>query len=319
MERKNRSHVSEFILCGLLYHSKFDVPLFYLFTFTYIISLLGNLTIIVTISLSASLQTPMYFFLINLSILDICCISTTVPKMLYNFALASYSITFQGCAIQLYLFTWIEITELLLLTYMAFDRYTAICKPLHYTLIITPRVCFQAVITVWTLGAFSSAVHTSLTFSLSFCDNQKVNHFFCEIPSLLKLSCTDTSLNNMFTLVTDVFLGIMCFIFISVSYFFILSSIIHIRSAEGKKKATSTCTSHIMVVIIYYGTLFIAYIKPQSGFFYNQDKILSVIYAVFVPLLNPLIYTLRNRDMTQAILKLGNKIQLVRPLSFTKG
>ncbi|KAG8571963.1 hypothetical protein GDO81_011851 [Engystomops pustulosus] len=311
MEKKNRSHPAEFILCGLLYsNSKSDPPLFYTFTFTYILSLLGNLTIIVTISLSSTLQTPMYFFLTNLSILDICCISITVPKMLYNFAVESYTILFHECVIQLYLFTWIEISELLLLTYMAFDRYTAICKPLHYTLIITRKVCFQAVITVWTLGAFSSAAHTSVTFSLSFCTNKEINHFFCEIPSLLKLSCTDTTLNEMFTLVTDVFLGIMCFVFISISYYFILLSITHIHSSEGKKKATSTCTSHIMVVIIYYGTLFVAYIKPQSGFFYNQDKILSVIYAVFVPLINPLIYTLRNRDMTHAIVKLYYKITL---------
>ncbi|XP_044137404.1 olfactory receptor 5I1-like [Bufo gargarizans] len=307
MER-NQSHPAEFILCGLLYHSKFDVPLFYLFTLTYLLSLIGNLTIIVTISLSSSLQTPMYFFLTNLSILDICCISTTVPKMLYNFILGSYTITFHACAIQLYLFSWIEITELLLLTYMAFDRYIAICKPLHYTLIITQRVCFQAVITVWTVGAFSSGVHTSATFSLSFCDKLEINHFFCEIPPLLKLSCTDTTLNEMLTLLTDVLFGFWCFIFISVSYFFILSSIAHIHSAEGKKKAASTCTSHIIVVLIFYGTLFIAYVKPQSEIFSNQDKILSVIYVVFVPLLNPLIYTLRNKDMTQAILKVVSKI-----------
>ncbi|XP_075067113.1 olfactory receptor 5V1-like [Mixophyes fleayi] len=308
MEKKNQSHPTDFILCGLLYHSKYDIPLFSLFTITYIMSLLGNLAIIMTISMSSSLQTPMYFFLSNLSVLDICCISTTVPKILYNFVTASFTITFCGCAVQLYLFTWVEITELLLLTYMAFDRYIAICRPLHYTLIITRKVCFQVSISVWVVGAFSSAVHASLTFSLSFCNHQEINHFFCEIPPLLKISCTDTTVNEIFTFATDLFLGIVCFICILVSYLFIMSSISHIHSVEGKQKAASTCTSHVMVVLIYYGTLFIAYINPQSGFFLNQDKILSVIYAVFIPLLNPLIYTLRNRDIADAVIILSIKI-----------
>ncbi|XP_075424092.1 olfactory receptor 5I1-like [Ascaphus truei] len=308
MERRNQSHPEEFLLLGLFSNSEFDILLFILFTVTYITALLANLTIFLTIVLCSSLQTPMYFFLTNLSVLDICCISTTVPKMLYNFVMASSTITFYGCVTQLYVFTWVVITEMLLLTYMAFDRYVAICKPLHYSLIITRRVCFHASISIWTLGAFSSAVHTSMTFLQSFCDSQEINHFFCEIPQLLKLSCTDTKLNYILLFITDLFLGVACFLFIFVSYFFIISSILHIRSGEGKRRATSTCTSHITVVVIYYGTLFFAYIKPHSASFVEQDKVLSVIYAVFIPLLNPLIYSLRNRDMAEALTKLCNRI-----------
>nr|DBA22919.1 TPA: hypothetical protein GDO54_013907 [Pyxicephalus adspersus] len=309
MARKNHStHSEQFFIYGLLHDSPSDLPLFSLFTIIYCMSVIGNVTIILTIFMSSSLHIPLYFFLANLSVLDICCISTTVPKMLYNFVMASFTISFYECAVQLYVFTWVAITELLLLTYMAFDRYSAICKPLHYTIIITHKVCVQASISVWLLGAFSSAIHTSLTFTLSFCSDQEIKNFYCEIPSLLKLSCTDTTLNEMFTLLTDLILGIICFVCIDVSYCFIIFSISHISSAEGRRKAISTCTSHITVVCIYYGTLFIAYINPRYGFFKNQDEILSIIYGIFIPFLNPLIYTFRNKELIKAVAKLSSKI-----------
>lgn len=308
MEKKNQSHPEQFFLYGLLYDSPFDILLFYVFTTIYCMSLIGNVAIILTISLSSSLHIPLYFFLANVAVLDICCISTTVPKMLHNFVITSFAITFYECAVQLFMFSWVEITELLLFTCMAFDRYIAICKPLHYTITITRKVCVQVSIDVWLVGALCSAVHTSLTFTLSFCGDPKINHFFCESPPLLRLSCSDSTINEIFTLVTDLIAGILCFICIAVSYCFIITSISHIRSAEGKRKAISTCTSHITVVLIYYGTLFIAYIKPHSGFFKNQDVILSIIYGIFIPLLNPLIYTFRNRELINAINKLSSKI-----------
>ncbi|XP_068089257.1 olfactory receptor 2G3-like [Hyperolius riggenbachi] len=271
-------------------------------------SVIGNITVILTVVMSPNLHTPMYFFLTNLSILDICCISTTVPKMLHNFVTASFTISFYGCAAQLYIFSWVEITELLLLTYMAFDRYVAICNPLHYVVIITHKVCLQTSAGVWLMGALSSAIHTSLTFTLPFCKDLYINHFICEVPPLLKLSCTDTTLNELVTLVTDLFLGVICLSFIAVSYVYITLSILRIRSEEGRRRAISTCTSHITVVLIFYGTLFFAYVKPHSDFFPDQDKILAIVYGIFIPLLNPLIYTLRNRDMAHALTKLSTQI-----------
>nr|DBA22920.1 TPA: hypothetical protein GDO54_013908 [Pyxicephalus adspersus] len=308
MEKNNQSHPGLFFLYGPLHDSPFDILWFHVFTYIYCMSLIGNVAIILIIFLNSSLHIPLYFFLANLAFLDICCISTTVPKMLHNFVMASFTITFSACAVQLFVFSWIEITELLLFSCMAFDRYIAICKPLHYTIIITHKVCVQASIGVWLLGAFSSAVHTSLTFTLSFCNDQEIKNFFCEVPSLLKLSCTDTTLNEIFTLVTDLIAGILCFVCIAVSYCFIIISISRIRSADSKKKAISTCTSHITVVLIYYGTLFIAYVKPRYGFFENQDVILSIIYGIFIPFLNPLIYTFRNRELINALTKLNIKM-----------
>nr|DBA22918.1 TPA: hypothetical protein GDO54_013906 [Pyxicephalus adspersus] len=308
MEKRNQSHPDLFFLYGLLHDSSFDILLFYVFTIIYCMSLFGNVAIILTIFLSSGLHIPLYFFLANLAVLDICCISTTVPKMLHNFVMASFTITFYECAVQLFVFSWVEITELLLFTCMAFDRYIAICKPLHYTIIITHKVCVQVSLDIWLIGALSSAAHTSLTFTLSFCNNREIEHFFCESPPLLRLSCSDTTSNEIFTLVTDLIAGILCFVCIAVSYCFIINSISHIRSAEGKRKAISTCTSHITVVLIYYGTLFIAYIKPHSGFFENQDVILSIIYGIFIPFLNPLIYTFRNRELINALTKLSSKV-----------
>ncbi|XP_068089256.1 olfactory receptor 2G3-like [Hyperolius riggenbachi] len=305
----NQTQPANFILCGLLYHPESDLPLFSLFTITYIMAVIGNSTVILMVLLSPTLHTPMYFFLTNLSILDICCISTTVPKMLHNFVTASFTISFYGCAAQLYIFTWVEITELLLLTYMAFDRYIAICKPLHYNLIITPKVCLQMSISLWLSGKFCAVVHTSLTFSLPFCRNVEINHFFCEFPPLVKLACTDTTLNEMFALITDIIMCVFCLSFIVVSYFFIILSIFRIKSEEGRRKAISTCTSHITVVFIFYGTLFVAYMKPHSDFFPDQNKILAIVYVIYIPLLNPLIYTLRNRDMAHALTTLINKIK----------
>ncbi|XP_069506329.1 olfactory receptor 5I1-like [Ambystoma mexicanum] len=304
METRNASLSLEFILLGLTTESKLDVVLFLVFGALYLLALIGNFAIILTIYFQPQLHNPMYFFLSNLSFLDICCSTTTIPKMLINLMSEAKTISLSGCIVQLFVFTWVVITELLLLTSMAFDRYVAICQPLRYMIIINWNVCWRLAGTVWILGAMSSTAHTSVTFQLSFCASHKINHFFCEAQPLLKLSCTDTTVNEVMIITTDVIVGIICFIFILTSYCFILVSILKIHSTEGKKKAFSTCAAHITIVVMYYGTLFFAYLQPKSSVFPNMGKSLAVLYTALIPLLNPLLYSLRNKDVKNGLKKL---------------
>ncbi|XP_075067100.1 olfactory receptor 5V1-like [Mixophyes fleayi] len=299
----NGSIISEFILLGLSNFPELDIVLFSIFLLMYIICMTGNLVIIIITSIDPALNTPMYFFLSNLSFLDVLCTTSTIPNMLVNLFSERKVISFHGCVVQMFIFTAAMDTEFLLLTIMSVDRYLAICNPLHYKTIMSKKSCYFMSAIVWTFGFCSSTYHTTSTFRLSFCASNKINHFFCEIPQLLALSCSDTSINELVLIVTDVVLGVFCFIFIFGSYLFIILAVLKIRSTEGKMKAFSTCASHITVVLLFYGTLIFAYFKPSTGNASNMDKAIAVLYTIVIPMLNPILYSLRNKEVKDSVQK----------------
>ncbi|XP_040206944.1 olfactory receptor 5V1-like [Rana temporaria] len=299
----NETTLSEFILLGLSSAPELEVVLFCVFFFMYIICMTGNLIIIIITSIDPALNTPMYFFLSNLSFLDVICTTATIPNMLAHFFSKHKVISFQGCLVQMFVFTAAMDTEFLLLTIMSIDRYLAICNPLRYKTIMSKKACYFMSAVVWTFGLCSSTYHTSSTFRLSFCASNKINHFFCEIPQLLALSCSDTSINELVLIVTDVVLGVFCFIFIFGSYLFIILAVLKIRTAAGKMKAFSTCASHITVVLLFYGTLIFAYFKPSNGNASNMDKAIAVLYTIVIPMLNPILYSLRNKEVKESVQK----------------
>ncbi|XP_074141362.1 olfactory receptor 13A1-like [Sminthopsis crassicaudata] len=303
MAEKNQTVVTEFILLGFSETHPIQFVLFCMFFFLYIVALAGNTLIVVAISIDSGLHTPMYFFLANLAILDIGCTTTVLPKLLENLA-DKKSISYVGCMTQLYFLTWFLGAELLLFTAMAYDRYVAICHPLHYTTMMSRMVCFLLAGSVWAISAISSSVHTGLMIQLTFCGPNIIKHFLCEIPTLLLLSCTSTYLNNVMIVIADVYFGVINFVLTMVSYGFIISSILKIRTTEGKKKAFSTCSSHLIVVTIYYTTVIYTYILPGSGSSMDNGKIVAVLYTTISPTLNPLIYTLRNKDFKTALKKM---------------
>ncbi|XP_068104444.1 olfactory receptor 13G1-like [Hyperolius riggenbachi] len=298
--KTNGSLVSEFIILGLSTRPEMQTFLFILFLIIYVVALTGNLIILILSSVDRGLNTPMYFFLGLLSFLDICCTSATLPKMLSGYVTQSKVISYHGCVLQLFFFTWSMGIELLLLTVMAYDRYIAIGHPLHYGSIINRRVCTNITVVIFILGSINSLTHTYCTFKLPYCDDNKINHFFCEIMPLLKLACSDTYLNEIVVFTADFILGICCFFLTCVSYSFIFSTVLKIRSAAGKRKAFSTCASHIIIVSIYYGAVIFTYIRPRSSLTLEKDKIVSALYAIITPTLNPIIYSLRNKEVKEA-------------------
>ncbi|KAM4049070.1 olfactory receptor 13G1-like [Anomaloglossus baeobatrachus] len=296
----NSSLVSEFIILGLSTHPELETMIFILFLVIYTVALIGNLIIFLLSILDSGLNTPMYFFLGFLSFLDICCTSATVPKMLSGYITKSKVISYYGCVAQLFLFTWPMGIELLLLTVMAYDRYIAIRNPLRYATIINRKVCINIAIFITFLGFLNSMTHTYCTFRLPYCGDNKINHFFCEIMPLLKLACGDTYINEIVLFTADFIFGICCFGLTGISYVFIISTILKIRSAEGKRKAFSTCASHIIIVLMGYGAVIFTYIRPRSSLSLEKDKIVSALYAVITPSLNPIIYSLRNKEVKDA-------------------
>ncbi|XP_056430687.1 olfactory receptor 13G1-like [Hyla sarda] len=296
----NNTLVSEFIILGLSIHPELETLLFIVFLIIYMVALTGNLIIFLLSIIDPGLNTPMYFFLGFLSFLDICCTSATVPKMLTGYVTKSKVISYYGCVAQLFFFTWPMGIELLLLTVMAYDRYIAIGSPLRYVTIMNRKVCIHIAITITIVGSLNSMTHTYCTFRLPYCDDNKINHFFCEIMPLLKLACGDTYINEIVVFTADFILGICCFCLTCISYVFIINTILKIRSAEGKRKAFSTCASHITIVSIYYGAVIFTYIRPRSSLSLEKDKIVSALYAVITPTLNPIIYSLRNKEVKEA-------------------
>ncbi|XP_024051258.2 olfactory receptor 5V1-like [Terrapene carolina triunguis] len=307
-DARNQTGVSEFILLGFSDHPQVQLILFVAFASAYAAALLGNVSIITVICSQPGLHTPMYFFLVNLSLLDIGCVTSTVPQMLKNLLAQKKAISFQGCLAQMYFFTAFLATELLLLTGMAFDRYVAICHPLRYSLVMSRRTCCCLAVGIWASGFLISLPHTLSLLRLSFCGPNIINHFFCELPPLLQLSCSDTGYNQTLALVTDVFLGIGCFLLTLLSYVYIVSSVLKIQSAAGKRKAFSTCSSHVMVVTLFYSTVIYTYVRPPSAYL-DRDKAVAALYTMVTPLVNPLIYSLRNKEVKEAFKKLtgGNR------------
>ncbi|XP_074092431.1 olfactory receptor 13A1-like [Macrotis lagotis] len=309
MALNNQTLVTEFFLQGFSETPQLQLILFGTFLFLYLTALTGNILIVTAISLDSGLHTPMYFFLANLAILDIDCTSTVLPKLLQNLVVEKKSISYGGCMTQLYFITCFLGTELLLFTAMAYDRYVAICHPLHYSTMMSRMVCMLLVSGVWTVGALSSLLHTGLMLRLTFCGPNEIQHFLCEIPSLLLLSCSSTYLNNVMIVIADMYFGVINFVLTMVSYGFIISNILKIRSMEGKKKAFSTCSSHLMVVSMYYTTIIYTYIFPGSGSSMDNGKVVALLYTTVGPTLNPLIYTLRNKDFKNALKKIFTNIK----------
>ncbi|XP_030077250.1 olfactory receptor 1009-like [Microcaecilia unicolor] len=312
MEDRNQTSVTEFILVGLTHDPKLQILLFMLFLLVYIITLLGNIGIILVTRLDARLQTPMYFFLFHLSVLDICYSSGITPKTLQTLLTEQKTISFLGCALQMYFFLCFASAELYLLAVMAYDRYVAICNPLLYPVIMTRSLCIQIMCAVYIVGFCTALIHAICTFHLSYCGSNVINHFFCDILPILVLSCSDTSVNEIIVFFFAGFHTITTFLAILISYTYIITNILRIRSAEGRRKAFNTCASHFTAVLIFYGTLFVTYLQPNSSYSMEQDKVVSVFYAVLIPMLNPLIYSLRNKEVKAALIRIWNKRQYIK-------
>ncbi|XP_049636731.1 olfactory receptor 1052-like [Suncus etruscus] len=296
----NHTGVKEFLLVGLTENPDLQIPLFLIFFFIYFITLVGNWGMIILIRLNVQLHTPMYFFLSNLSFCDICYSTVFAPKMLINFLSKHRSSTFYGCVFQSFFFAVYVTTEGILLAMMAYDRYVAIANPLMYTVIMTQGVCIQMVLASYLGGLINSLTHTIGLLRLDFCGPNIVNHYFCDIPPLLKLSCSDAHNNEMLLLIFSGVIAMFTFIVIMVSYIRIIIAIQRIRSAEGRRKAFSTCVSHLTAVTLFYGSVTFSYIQPSSQYSLEQEKVSAVFYTLVIPMLNPLIYSLRNKDVKDA-------------------
>ncbi|XP_065270303.1 olfactory receptor 10C1-like isoform X1 [Emys orbicularis] len=305
---RNKTFVTQFVILGFSNHTDGNIILFVVFLCIYIITVLGNILIIIAISVDPALHTPMYFFLRNLSFLEICYTSVTLPKMLSNLLSEDKTISFAGCAVQLYFFLFFGVTECCLLASMAYDRYCAICNPLRYTAIMNKRVCIQLSGGSWICGTLVALEHTIFIFTLPFCGSNVINHFFCEIQPVLKLVCGDTYWNEIQIIVGAAVILILPLLLILVSYTCIISTILKIRSAKGRRRAFSTCSSHLIVVTLFYGTALIMYVHPKSSFSPDVNKLLSLFYSVVTPTLNPIIYSLRNKEVKDALRKTGMKI-----------
>nr|XP_048273045.1 olfactory receptor 8B8-like [Myodes glareolus] len=303
----NGSTVTEFILLGLTDQPRLQIPLFLLFLLMYIITVLGNLTLIILIVLNVHLHTPMYFFLFNLSFVDFCYSSVITPKMMMNFVLQKNLISYMGCMSQLYFFCFFIISECYVLMSMAYDRYVAICNPLLYNTTMSPRVCIYLMLGSYLMGFSDAMIHTGCMLRLTFCDGNIISHYFCDVLPLLQLSCTSTYVNEMEIFIVGGKDIILPSVIIFVSYGFILSSILQIRSNVGRSKAFSTCSSHIIAVSLFFGSCGFMYLKPSSAISIDQGKISSIFYTIVVPMLNPLIYSLRNKDVKIALRKILNR------------
>ncbi|XP_039196894.1 olfactory receptor 1020-like [Crotalus tigris] len=296
----NSTPVTEFILMGLTEDSQLQLILFGIFSAVYAITLVGNLSIIILIRISPSLNTPMYFFLTSLSFLDICYTSSVTPNFLSNLLKEKKSISYGGCFTQLYFYGTFGTTECYLLAVMAYDRYVAICNPLLYLMIMSQRKCVQLVTISCIAGIINAFIHTMAATRLSFCGPNVINSFYCEGPPLVALSCSDISLNYLLMFVFIGFNLITTNLTILTSYTYILVTILKMHSAMSRRKAFSTCTSHLMVIIIFYGCFSFMYARPSSRPNYNLDQIASVFYVMVTPMLNPLIYSMRNQEVRGA-------------------
>ncbi|XP_004427520.1 PREDICTED: olfactory receptor 8D4-like [Ceratotherium simum simum] len=304
MDRRNQSTVTEFLLSGLTDQPELQLPLFCLFLGIYMATMLGNLGMISIIGLSSQLHTPMYYFLSGLSFVDFCSSSVITPKMLAGFLCRDKAISYSGCMSQLFFFCIFLISECYMLAAMAYDRYVAICSPLLYNVIMSPRVCSLLVAAVFSVGFTDAVIHGGCILRLTFCGSNVIKHYFCDIISLINLSCSNTYIDELLIFVIGGFNVVATSLTIIISYAFILSSILHIRSKEGRSKAFSTCSSHLTAVLLFYGSLMSMYLKPASSSSLTQENVSSVFYSIVIPMLNPLIYSLRNKEVKNALMKL---------------
>ncbi|XP_062951041.1 olfactory receptor 8U9-like [Cynocephalus volans] len=303
MSQINCTQVTEFILTGLTDHQELKMPLFVVFLFIYFFTVVGNLGLIIVIRTDARLNTPMYFFLSNLAFVDFCYSSVITPKMLGNFLYKQNTISFNACAAQLGCFLAFMTAECLLLASMAYDRYVAICNPLVYMVIMSPGICIQLVAAPYSYSFLVALFHAILTFHLSYCHSNIISHFYCDDMPLLRLTDSDTRSKQLWIFACAGVMFISSLLIVFVSYMFIISAILRMRSAEGRHKAFSTCGSHMLAVTIFYGTLIFMYLQPSSSHSLDTDKMASVFYTVIIPMLNPMIYSLRNKEVKEALKK----------------
>ncbi|XP_014817043.1 PREDICTED: olfactory receptor 14A16-like [Calidris pugnax] len=297
----NSSSITQFLLLAFADTRELQLMHFWLFLGIYLAALLGNGLIITAISCDHRLHTPMYFFLLSLAILDLGSISTTLPKAMANTLWDTRSISYWGCAAQVFLVFFFLGADFFLLTVMSYDRYIAICKPLHYGTLMGSRACVHMAAAAWGTGFLHALLHTANTFSLPLCQGNAVDQFFCEIPQILKLSCSDSYLREAGLIVASACLLFVCFVFIVVSYVQIFRAVLRIPSEQGRHKAFSTCVPHLLVVSIYVSTAMFAYLKPSSFSSSSLDLVVAVLYSLVPPAVNPLIYTMRNQDVKDAI------------------
>ncbi|XP_049633946.1 olfactory receptor 150-like [Suncus etruscus] len=307
MSTGNDSSVTKFIFTGLTAWPKLQLPLFFLFLTIYVVTVVGNLGMIILIGLSSHLHTPMYFFICNLSLIDFCQSTTITPKMLVNFVTEKNIISYSECMTQLYFFIVFVISECYMLAAMAYDRYAAICRPLLYNVTMTYEVCFWMVVGVYSMGIIGATAHTGCILRVHFCQVDRINHYFCDLYPLLELSCSSTYINEVLALCFSAFNIFVPTLIIVASYVFIIASILRIRSTEGRAKAFSTCSSHVSAVSVFFGSAAFMYLQPSSVSSMNQGKVSSVFYTIVVPMLNPLIYSVRNKDVQVALYKVLKK------------
>ncbi|XP_068024349.1 olfactory receptor 14A16-like [Melanerpes formicivorus] len=300
----NSSSITHFLLLAFIGSGHLQLLHFWLFLATYLAALLGNSLIITTIACDHHLHTPMYFFLLNLTLIDLGYISTTVPKSMANSLWDTRDISYAGCAAQVFFIAFFISGELYHLTIMAYDRYAAICRPLHYETLLGSRVCVLLAAAAWACGFLTALLHTTNTFSLPLCQGNAVEQFFCEIPQILKLSCSTSYLRELVLIVLSASLFFVCFVFIVVSYVQIFRAVLRIPSQQGRHKAFATCLPHLAVVSLFITTGFFAYLKPLSMSSTSLDLVMAVLYSVVPPAVNPLIYSLRNQEMKAALSKL---------------
>uniref|UniRef100_H0W072 Olfactory receptor n=2 Tax=Cavia porcellus TaxID=10141 RepID=H0W072_CAVPO len=294
----------DFILLGISDRPWLELPLFTVLLVSYILAMLGNISIILVTRLDPRLGSPMYVFLGHLSFLDLCYTTTTVPQMLVNTGTAQKTISFGGCSVQYAVFHWLGCTECVVLAAMALDRYAAICQPLRYTLIMHDRFCRRLVALAWLSGFGNSLVQVVLTAQLPFCGRRELNNFFCEVPAMIKLSCADTAANDATLAVLVAFFVLVPLALILLSYSLIARAVLRIRASSSRHKALGTCSSHLAVVSLFYLPAIYMYLQPPSRYSQEQAKFISLFYSIITPTLNPFIYTLRNRDVKGALQRL---------------
>ncbi|XP_020007301.1 olfactory receptor 5B3-like [Castor canadensis] len=301
---ENRTEVTCFILLGLTGDPDLQVPLFITFLLIYIITLVGNLGMILLILLDSRLHTPMYIFLGNLSLVDFCYSSAVTPKVMAGLLMGDKIISYNTCAVQMFFFAAFITVENYLLASMAYDRYAAVCKPLHYTTTMTTSVCMCLVIGSYAIGFLNASIHIGDTFSLSFCKSNVVHHFFCDIPAVMVLSCSDSQVSELVLVYVVSFNIFSALLVIWISYIFIFITMLRIHSTSGHQKAVSTCASHFTAVSIFYGTSIFMYVQPSSSHSMDTDKISSVFYTMIIPMLNPVVYSLRNKEVKRSFMKI---------------
>ncbi|XP_029770669.1 olfactory receptor 5AL1-like [Suricata suricatta] len=311
MAEGNDSEVTEFILLGLTQSPELQALLFGIFLVIYLISVIGNLGLIMLICISSQLHTPMYFFLSNLAFVDFCYTSSVTPNTLVNFLQKVKRISLPACATQLCSFVMFVVCEVYMLSVMAYDRYTAISNPLLYTIIMNRKVCIKMVVSTYLYGFSVGLLQTILTFHLSFCNSNIINHFYCDDVPLVGLACRKTHYKDIKELILFTLAGfntLFSLFIILISYIFIVFAILRINSVEGRKKAFSTCASHLTSITIFYGTIIFMYMQPKTNRSLDTEKIASVFYTVVIPMLNPLIYSLRNQEVNNALKRIVEKM-----------